>query len=599
MTVTWQAARNGFPGDSNAGDHASQVDQFLATHGVTPVYRGNPVILPTNGEVGYGLGDLSMIDLGGSDIDQPFPMRAGTTVGRVTLPLVPVGNGADVTVSLWSDQAGAPGTVITSTRIPASWITQLAAVDGLAAAGPLGLAQSNALLMNDMTQASWASPAAGSFGAGIQSAVQSGNYMILLGGQSTSASAASAGVWTFGWSGGTVLDSPQPQPPLPQATSMGAAAATPDTVIYAGGNSIGTSSTTYANVWAAGWDPNTGQVSSWSAQTALPQALTECVGTAWGQTVYVIGGQNSTNTNVTTVYFASVTNGQVGPWRSGPPLPVALNSAMAEVVGNWLIVTGGNYLVSANSYSPSAATYCAPINADGSLGPWQNGPALPNPAAAGGQGTGSTATASGVVLFSNGGAIQTLTVGVDGPAPVWQSQAANWNPNANPVLAEDQGDGTWRVFSVDPSSADYWTGVMSSVPVTSVPLPAPGLSAGVIYHILIQQNGGDVNNYTALALDPSALPIAANTRPAGGGAWTAQPNGYAALAGVYDLAPGGRVLHTWQDAGARITAMLYSASTGRLLGVCESAPFADGSLLSAVTQVTYQGSAPVATTQLA
>jgi hypothetical protein len=51
--------------------------------------------------------------------------------------------------------------------------------------------------------------------------------------------------------------------------------------------------------------------------------------------------------------------------------------------------------------------------------------------------------------------------------------------------------------------------------------------------------------------------------------------------------------------GARITSLVTAGATGQLRGLCEATQFADGSLLPAVSQVTYEGMVPVGVTQLA
>ena len=114
--LAWQAARAGLPGDANAVNYPTQADQFLAAHAITPVYAGTRSSPRPGRRTGKG---LAWVNLGWSDVDQPFTMPSGSTaIGRVTLPLSPAGNGADVTVSLCADSGGSPGTVIASTRVP-------------------------------------------------------------------------------------------------------------------------------------------------------------------------------------------------------------------------------------------------------------------------------------------------------------------------------------------------------------------------------------------------------------------------------------------------------------------------------------------------
>src|ERR1051326_5756695 len=125
-TPTWSAARSGLLGDTGAANFPEQINQFMGTHGVTPIYQGNSAVTP----VGSG-GDAWAYELSTQAISQPITM-SGTTIGRVVVPLLPVGAGADLTVSLCSDSGGVPGVVIARTKVPASWIYQLSAIAGVA-----------------------------------------------------------------------------------------------------------------------------------------------------------------------------------------------------------------------------------------------------------------------------------------------------------------------------------------------------------------------------------------------------------------------------------------------------------------------------------
>ena len=118
-TPQWNARHNGLLGDASAMANASDVNQLLGTHMQSEIYQGTAILTPAGSGV-----NLWAVDLSRQDADQPFTM-SGTSIGRVVIPLLPVGNGADPLVSLCSDNAGVPGTVIQQTRVPASWIYQL------------------------------------------------------------------------------------------------------------------------------------------------------------------------------------------------------------------------------------------------------------------------------------------------------------------------------------------------------------------------------------------------------------------------------------------------------------------------------------------
>ncbi len=593
----WLAARCGLPADPAAVNGPSQAAQFLASHGITPVYAGNQIVTSLGNADFQG---VDWVNLGVSDVDQPFIMPAGeTAVGRVTLPLSPAGNGADVTVSLCADSGGNPGTVLASTRVPAPWLAQLCAPSGLAAGGPLATAQSGTMAFGAGVNTAWAQPAVSLNGAGnYATPVSSGNYTILLGGWDATAGAAIATVATVAYLGSGTVSAPVPQPSLPQAAYWAMACATADTVILAGGtNGIAH----YATAWTASWDPSTGTVGAWTAQAPLPAVTVTGAMAAWGSTVYAAGGNAAAPaTSTAAVWYASAVNGQVQSWTAGPSLPAPVSSPYLAVVNGWLVCAGG---VNAADTALTAVWYSA-IQADGSPGPWQAGPPLPAPAYAFSPGWNLAVTDTAVAIIAGittgGGAgvlSQVLTVTADGPAPAWQATNA-YSGGAFQSAYYPGDSGGWEIF--DLHLASYDTVPLSPLPLISVPVPVTGLTPGATYHILVHQDGGDLNDYAQIALDPSALAAAAQARPNGGGSWTGQPDGYSVLAGVWDQSPGGQVLHTWEDSGARITALVYGGAHGELLGLCEATAFEDGTMLASVTQVTYAGTGqPSGTVQLA
>jgi len=590
--LAWLAARTGLPGDASAVNYPTQADQFLISHAVAPVYAGSQIVVPGGTPADNG---VQWVSLGASDVDQPFTMPSGSAaVGRVTLPLSPAGNGADVTVSLCADSGGTPGAVIVSTRVPGSQIAQLAAPSGLTAGGPLATAQSNTMMFGAGTFTVWTPPAVSGNGAGTYATpVSSGNYAILLGGYDTVASAAVATVSTVAYLGGGTISGPAPQPSLPGPAIGALAAATADTLVVAGGN---TTAGALDSVWTASWSPASGAVGAWTAQANLPEATSGGGAAAWGTTVYVVGGGSGASA---VVWYASAVNGQIQSWADGPSLPQPVTAPYVAVVGNWLVAAGG---LSASG-AAVGDVWLSPIAADGSLGGWRQGPALPVPGFTVGPGWDLAVTDSAMAILSGptgsvtySAATQVLTVSADGPAPAWQTMSP-YSAGGYQTLCFQGAAGQWETFNL--ISPYYATVPLIPVPMISVPLPASGLTPGGTYHILLRQDGGDLGDYTSVALDPVALPAAAQTRPAGGGSWAGQPDGYAVIMSVWDQTPGGPVLHTWEDGGARTTALARAGAGGQILGLCEATAFEDGTTLAAVTQVAYNGSLPTGTVQLA
>lgn len=578
---TWSAARAGILGDTGAVDHAAQVNQFLGAHGVTPVYAGAQ-ILTANGAALGGTNPATFwsCHLDTLDYDQPFTM-SGTVTGRVTVPVLPVGNGADLIVSLCPDSSGSPGAPITTTRVPAAWITQMSAVAGASGpssqlqlatptSAPLALPQFNALLFGQGVSYNWTPPAPTSAGAVVfPIAVGSGSYMVLAGGSVGGSGAAN--VYAVPWQGGASLGAAVSQPSLPEPLALTALMANSTTLITAGGATT-VSSGLVASVYTAGWNPNTGQVSAWSQQTPLPQAVAGAFGAATANAVYVVGGQNNTPAVLNTVYWAAISNGQISSWNSGPPLPVAIKGAFVAVIGSYLVVTGGDTNVGVTAFS--SAVYYSTINPDGSLGSWQSGPPMPYAVGNGNSGfmiwnSAGMATIGGAI---GGGAssteIQNLSFGPDGPG-VW-SLSTLAGPDGNAVFPI--GPGQWQVFSLYATS--YATASQYQVPQISVPLPAAGLTNGATYHVTLRQHGGDLNDYLRMPLQAGPFPgtpTVLSRVSSGGSGWTAATSGYAIPIGIYNQTAGGQPLHFWEDGGAWISTLVYTTTPDNtLLGVAEA-----------------------------
>jgi hypothetical protein len=617
---SWLAARCGLPGDTTAVNHAAQVAQFLAAHGITCVYAGNRAwtVASTGSSAGTQFFWIDPANLGSAigwlpdyDVDQPVILPGGVTaIGRVEVAVQAIGAGADLKVTLYPDNgSGAPdtGSPIVSATVPAAHLLALAAAGSLASAGPLATSRSNTVLPGPDTTFAWTQPAVSVNGAAtFATPVTSGNWTLFLGGFDATATAASAMVSSVQYLGGGAVSGAIPQQSLPQAAWYSAACATADAIVVAGGTNQ--ASAHFASVWTAPWDPVAGTLGAWSAQQSLPAASVNAGMAAWNDTVYVAGGStDGTNASaVNTVWWAAEQNGQVTAWSQGPPLPVPVIKPYVAVVGDWLIAAGG---LNAAGTALTATWYSA-IAADGTPGAWQPGPALPDPAYAFAPNWNLLATDSAVIIISGtttGGAAsfctQVLSVSADGPAPEWQlldytlaTSFGEYQVAAYP----SGGAGEWEAFGFQPAS--YSSAALLPVPLISVPLPASGLTPGSTYHLVFHQSGGDaLNNYVQLGELGAATPPAPwlYSVRGSGGPWVSHANRAVCLS-VYDQAPGGPVLHLHEDAGAKVTTLVNASASGYLIGACEGTAFADGTILAAVTQVTYDTAGlPSGTVQLA
>lgn len=588
---TWKAAENGLPGNLESTNHAAQIHQFLAVHGITPIYPGNLIVAPGALTSTYGSAFFWVKNAGGGstldtyDVDWPFTLPGGSTaIGHVQVAMEPVGNGADVQVTLYPDNAGIPNLAspLSSTVVPAASIANLGASGGLPTAGALATPANNTLQTSPYTAAPWGTTSSSAAGLLTTTATTSyGQYLLMFGGTDSNSGNSLPYVYTIQLSA-TGPAAAMPQPSLPQGLFGAGVAASVDTVIVAGGY---TGSTFSSAVYTASWDSNTGIISAWSAQASLPTGLDLACVEVWNDSVvYVIGGNTASGAGspVSTVSYASISNGQIQSWQTGPSLPSALYGAGSAIVGNILIVMGGH---TSSTGAGLTSVYWAKIGADGSLGTWQTGPSLP--VGVGGIADSTFTTDSGVFIMGgdtvNGSpptftrTLQSLTITANGLG-TWQQQLINGNSGNLPTGGFSNGDGTYTMISLGLGSAGFSnTATLNTVPLIPVPLPASGLTGGGTYHLLFHQIGGDANNYVKLGevLCSSSSWQYANRYS--NGPWTSR-GGLAILANIYDQTPGGQPIGTWEDPGgsttggsnraARTSTMVYDYR-GRLLGVCE------------------------------
>jgi hypothetical protein len=583
----WGAPQAGLIGDAAATAGSAQVNQLLTTHPDTVIYQGNSILTPV------GTGNTGTVhQLSTEDIDQPFTL-SGTAIGRVDIPVYPVGNGADLLVSLCADNSGAPGTVITQTRIPASWITQLSAVAGAAAPSssyptlaasnnPLAVAQFNPYRAGAPNIASYAYPAisAGGVAASAISAYYDTGagtaYTYLVGG--TSSGAALANVFSVAGDSSGVISASTPQPTFPQNTDGSGKAAvctepnggTTSLIVAGGSPTFG--GTPNGSVYISTIDTSTGNLGAWSSQTAFPANVQNQVMVAYNGYVYVIGGWSApAGSTYNTAYYAQVQNAQISSWNTTTPFPTPISLAYASVIGGRLIVAGGS-TSSANTFT--TATYYAEINADGALGPWIPGPTLP--VATENANGYAPSGGFGMILPGYVGNASSIGFGIDGPGQYWVG--LNFHYGSSAVwYASSQGGITQQLCALDYVGPISITQLFSVVPAISVPLPATGLTNSGTYHVLMQQVGGDLTDYLVLWDDvdvytgnPTLL-----TSTHGAYTWTAGAGGHAVPLQIFDqaapAAPGIQPVHTWADNGARITTLVHATTPDqRLLGLCEA-----------------------------
>jgi len=125
---------------------------------------------------------------------------------------------------------------------------------------------------------------------------------------------------------------------------------------------------------------SSGNITSWTSTTPLPERLSKGAAVATKDYIYFSGGWTDiehTDYTSNKVYYAPIdVSGNVGAWNTTTNLPEPLwGHGMFEING-YIFIVGG-----ANSSGEKSSVYRAKIKMDGTLeSPWQTMPNLPSPA---------------------------------------------------------------------------------------------------------------------------------------------------------------------------------------------------------------------------
>jgi len=154
---------------------------------------------------------------------------------------------------------------------------------------------------------------------------------------------------------------------LPQALYLHAAVVAQDALYVMGGWD---GSKTRTEVWRATFQAN-GMVGNWTVMPAYPLALDLHDAVYLNGRLYVVGGWNGQQAQ-TAIYQAPVTGSGLGAWQLAGDLPVPLYRLAVTGTGTNLYITGGY-----NTSGAANSVYRATANPDGTLGAWQSAPPLP------------------------------------------------------------------------------------------------------------------------------------------------------------------------------------------------------------------------------
>jgi hypothetical protein len=581
-TPLYSAPINGIIGNAGATAASAQVNQLFGTHSDQVIYPGTPVVTPLNAITAAV--NMWNAPLSTQDVDQPFTM-SGTSIGRVTFPILPIGNGADLLVSLMTDSSGSPGTLIAQTRIPAAWIYQLSAVVGSqvpagtapvvsASGNPLALAQTYAYGISGTVQAAYQYPAAfapvGTSAA--PAATYYNGYLYLVGGVTNGNAVSTA--FSISYDSAGNLGNAIPEPAFPtnndgssaSIVAIDSVSGSAVLINCGGGTSFGGSPV--ATVYSAAISDTDGSLSQWTQMTSLPAANQSHTMATYNGYVYSIGGKNSTGT-LNTVQYGLLQNGQITSWAETTPLPIQTSLAYVGVAPNGVMVVAGGTNA---SFSPSyTQTWFTQVDAStGKLGSWFPGPNLPS----GFYDLNCNPYVNDFGFYDINNAL-TLPINTNGPAFVWGE--LNTGTTDFPGYY-DFGNGQVLAYAFNYGQSEYAYLYFNIMPTLSVPLPASGLTSTSTYHVLLQQQGGDASDYLVTSIsefgyNPSTGPTVL-TSPQNAWTWTAGTAHTALPVTVYNnTVPTtiGLPYHTWEDNGAKVTQVLQANSPdARVLGLLEA-----------------------------
>jgi hypothetical protein len=115
-----------------------------------------------------------------------------------------------------------------------------------------------------------------------------------------------------------------------------------------------------------------GTLGAWAAATTLPTVYAYSTAVVTKNRVYLLGGYINNSTATNNIFVADINaDGTIGTWSNGPAMPGATAYSHAFINGNRVYVVGG--------YSGTALSviYSSDIKEDGSLGIWSTETSLP------------------------------------------------------------------------------------------------------------------------------------------------------------------------------------------------------------------------------
>jgi hypothetical protein len=313
-------------------------------------------------------------------------------------------------------------------------------------------------------------------------AAQLGKHLLYIGGSDGSAPSATTFVTTvdkanFGaWSEG---------PALPEArTNAGLATLSGAAYLVGGAGPAGAPTKT---VWSIGLNPDTSELTTWSATfgadkaalPTLPQARSGAAVVAVADGIVVVGGLGPDGKPTSTVWKSTINSaGVLGAFKDQPALPSAVTDATAAIEGTFLWVYGGSdangpttTVLRADYGSSSTATGSAapgvPSGAPSALPPAVT-PAASGSAAPGPTVIGTTPPTSPAASETTGPAATTAAS---------QAPAATTAPTQAPSGTQAPAGSSAPAGSAAPAASGAPEGVVKWTVVSAAKLPGPRTNA--------------------------------------------------------------------------------------------------------------------------
>ncbi len=202
---------------------------------------------------------------------------------------------------------------------------------------------------------------------GANGAVVVNGYLIVMGGQSTGATAVST-VYSAQLKTDGTIGTWATLSTLPAVVNFHSLATYGNYIFLAGGCAGGCGAV--STVYSVAVNGN-GTIGTWQTLNTLPQIVGYNATVAYNGYLYSVGGFGSAYLSV--VYSAPIrTDGTIGAWSSLNTIPQLLRGASAFVANGYLTVAGGY-----NGSLALSTVYSAKINADGTVGTWTTMNTLP------------------------------------------------------------------------------------------------------------------------------------------------------------------------------------------------------------------------------